>query len=304
MKIWIAGHKGMVGQALSRRLMGEGHQLLTINRRDLDLRSQQAVHRFVAEQKPDWIFITAAHVGGIQANASIPADFLYDNLMIATNILSASYQYRVPKVLMVGSSCMYPKLATQPVKETELLTGSLEPTNEGYAIAKIAGVKLAQFYRQQYGCDFITSVPAACYGPGDNLDATSNHVIPGLIRRMTEARDAGASEFPVWGTGKALREFLFVDDLADGLVYLMENYSDEAPINIGSGIEISIGDLAVNIAELVGFKGKVVFDTTKPDGMPRKILDSSRILSMGWKPKVDLTKGLEMAYRDFMDRVC
>ncbi len=302
MRVWVAGHSGMVGQALVRRLERDGHEILTKDHADLDLCSQSAVEGYIASQRPDWIFIAAARVGGIQANAAMPADFLYDNLMIATNILSASYRHSISKVMMLGASCMYPKRAEQPVSESSLLTGPLEVTNEGYAVAKIAGLKLTQFYRQQHNCDFITAIPAASFGPGDNLDVAVNHVIPGLMRRMSEAQKRGDVEFPVWGTGKALREFLFVEDMADGLVFLMNNYSAAEPINLGSGIEISIAHLAEKIADVVGYTGEIIFDHTRPDGMPRKLLCSNRILNMGWKPNHDLSTGLKIAYADFKSR--
>ncbi len=302
MKIWVAGHNGMVGSALVRRLQRDGHEIITIDRKDLDLRSQTAVDEYVSVQEPDWIFIAAARVGGIQINATMPADFLYDNMMISSNILSAAYRHGIDKVMVLGASCMYPRLADQPVSESSLLTGSLEPTNEGYAVAKIAGLKLAQSYRQQYGCDFITAIPAASYGAGDNLDVAENHVIPGLMRRMVEAKNRNDKEFWVWGTGKVLREFLFVDDMADGLVFLMENYSSIDPINLGSGIEVSIASLARKIAEVVGYRGEILFDTNKPDGMPRKLLSSNRVLKMGWKPHHSLSAGLEIAYADFLQR--
>jgi GDP-L-fucose synthase len=299
-RVWIAGHRGMVGSALTRRLAGEGCQLVTVDRRALDLRDQAATHRWLAANRPDAIIISAATVGGILANDSRPAEFLYDNLAIAANIIHAAAELKVGKLMFLGAACIYPRLAPQPISEDALLQGAPEPTNEWYTVAKIAGVKLCQSFRKQYGCDFICVVPANLYGPDDHFDELSSHVIPSLLTRADQAKRENAAEFIVWGSGKPIREFMYVDDCADALVFLMKTYSDARPINIGTGQEISTGELAREVCEVVGFTGRLAFDQTKPDGAPRKALDSSRIRKMGWQPKVGLRSGLEQTYRWYL----
>jgi GDP-L-fucose synthase len=299
-RVWIAGHAGMVGSALTRRLAGEGCQLLAIERRQLDLRDQAATHRWLADNRPEAVIISAATVGGILANDSRPAEFLYDNLAIAANIIHAAAELKVEKLMFLGAACIYPRLAPQPISEDSLLQGAPEPTNEWYTVAKIAGVKLCQSFRQQYGCDFISAIPANLYGPDDHFDELSSHVIPSLLMRADQAKKAGAPEFIVWGSGKPIREFMYVDDCAEALVFLMKTYSDARPINIGTGQEISTGELAREVCEVVGFAGQLMFDRTKPDGAPRKALDSSRIRNMGWQPKVGLRAGLEQTYRWYL----
>jgi GDP-L-fucose synthase len=296
-RIWVAGHRGLVGAALLRRLAKEDCTLLTVDRATLDLRRQTEVEEWLLKNRPDAIFIAAATVGGIHANATRPAEFLYDNLAIASNIIHGAAKVKVAKLMFLGAACLYPRLAPQPMSETSLLEGPPEPTNEWYTVAKIAGVKLCQSYRRQYGCDFLTSVPANLYGPEDRFDPQSGHVIPGLIMRADEARRTRASELSIWGTGKALREFMYVDDCADALVFLMKRYSDENIINAGTGQEVSIADLAQRVCSTVGYSGRLAFDSTKPDGMPRKLLNSSRILSMGWHPSTALDEGLRRTYQ-------
>jgi len=299
-RVWIAGHRGMVGSALTRRLAGEGCKLLTVDRHQLDLRDQAATRRWLADNRPDAIFISAATVGGILANDSRPAEFLYDNLAIAANVIHAAAELKAQKLMFLGAACIYPRLAPQPISEDSLLQGAPEPTNEWYTVAKIAGVKLCQSFRKQYGCDFISVVPANLYGPEDHFDELSSHVIPSLLMRADQAKRENAAEFIVWGSGKPIREFMYVDDCADALVFLMKTYSDARPINIGTGQEISTGELAREVCEVVGFAGRLAFDQTKPDGAPRKALDSSRIRKMGWQPKVGLRSGLEQTYRWYL----
>ena len=301
-RVWVAGHRGLVGSALVRRLASEQCELLTVDRKDLDLRRQSKVEAWVASQRPDAIFVAAATVGGITANATRPAEFLYDNLAIATNIINAAATAKVSKLMFLGAACVYPRLAPQPMAETSLLEGPPEPTNEWYTVAKIAGIKLCQAMRVQYGCDFISVVPANLYGPGDNFDPAAGHVIPGLLRRADDAKQQRASDLSIWGTGKPLREFMHVDDCADALVFLMRNYSDARLINVGTGNEISVGKLAETICAIVGYTGKLGFDTTKPDGMPRKALDSSRIQQLGWCASTPLEQGLEQTYRWFLNQ--
>ena len=296
-RIWVAGHRGMVGAALVRRLERENCSVLTANREDLDLRNRSATHAWLSAHRPDAVFIAAALVGGIQANAARPAEFLYDNLAIASNIINGAAETGVAKLMFLGAACLYPRLAPQPMSEDSLLEGPPEPTNQWYTVAKIAGVKLCESYRQQYGKDFLSVVPANLYGPGDRFDAQSGHVIPGLMMRADAARHEGASELSIWGSGNALREFMHVDDCADALVFLMQRYSDARLINVGTGQEISIGALAREIANVVGFQGRVSFDAAKPDGMPRKLLNSARILKMGWRPTIDLNEGLRDTFR-------
>lgn len=296
-KIYVAGHNGMVGSAIVRKLKAEGFENLVLrSSKELDLRDQSAVNAFFEAEKPDYVFLAAAKVGGIVANNTYRADFLYDNLMIEANVIHASYVHKVTKLLFLGSSCIYPKFAPQPMKEEDLLTGILEPTNEPYAIAKIAGIKLCENYRRQYGCDFISAMPTNLYGPGDNYDLQNSHVIPALIRKFHEAKVSGAKEVVVWGTGAPLREFMHVDDLANACYFLMTNYSDEQFVNIGSGQEVSIKELAEIIKDIVGFGGDLVFDISKPDGTPRKLMDSGKLMGMGYKVNITLKEGLKTVY--------
>ncbi len=298
-RIWVAGDRGMVGSALVRRLAQDGHDVLAAPRGTLDLTRQAEVEAWVAANRPDVVVIAAARVGGIAANAARPVDFLHDNLLIEANIMAAAAATGVAKLLFLGSSCIYPRLAAQPMAEEALLTGPLEPTNQWYAIAKIAGIKLAEAYRQQHGLDFISAMPTNLYGPGDNYDLESSHVIPALIRKAVAARDAGDAAMTVWGSGTPLREFMHVDDLADALVFLLEHYSAAEHINVGTGQEVTIADVARLIGEVVGFAGDLVFDTSRPDGTPRKLMDSSRLLGLGWRPRIGLREGLADAYRAF-----
>lgn len=299
--IYVAGHRGLVGSAICRRLEKDGvARILKRTSSELDLRNQQAVDAFFAAEKPEYVFLAAAKVGGIHANDTYPADFIRDNLQIQTNVIDAAYRHGARKLLFLGSSCIYPKLCPQPIKEEYLLTGPLEPTNEWYAIAKIAGIKMCQAYRKQYGFDAISAMPTNLYGPGDNYHPENSHVIPALIRRFHEAKESRASMVSIWGTGTALREFLHVDDMAEACVFLMENYSDFRHINVGCQNESTIMDVARLIAKVVGFVGDIDIDPAKPDGTPRKLMDSSRLYSMGWRPRLRLEEGLEGAYRDFM----
>ena len=297
-RIWVAGHRGMVGSAIVRRLATEDCKILTASRAELDLKDPAAVRAFVGDQKPEAIFMVAAKVGGILANDTYPADFLYDNLMIAANVTEAAYRGGVAKMLFLGSSCIYPKEAPQPIRESALLTGPLEPTNEWYAIAKIAGIKLAQAYRKQHGCDFISAMPTNLYGPGDNFDLNTSHVLPALIRKAHEAKIAGADHITIWGTGTPRREFLHADECADACVFLMQRYSDAEHINIGSGDDIEITELARLICELVGFTGDIHCDPTKPDGTIRKLMSGNRLQSMGWTPTTTLRDGIQHVYEE------
>jgi GDP-L-fucose synthase len=302
-KIYIAGHRGMVGSAIWRALQQQGFtNLIGRTRRELDLTDTEAVNDFYAAEKPEYVFDAAARVGGILANNTQPAEFLYENLQIQNNLIHGAYLAGVKKLLFLGSSCIYPKLAPQPIKEEHLLTGPLEETNQWYAIAKIAGIKLCEAYRRQYGCDFIAAMPTNLYGPNDNYDLQLSHVLPALLRKFHEAKTANAAEVACWGTGSPLREFLYADDLADACVFLMQNYSEEQFVNVGSGSEITIKNLAEIIARIVGFAGKFVWDTSKPDGTPRKLMDSSRLFALGWKPQVDLPAGIRLTYADFQRR--
>jgi len=295
-RVYVAGHRGMVGSALMRRLAQEECRLLTAGREALDLRDQAAVDRWFDEQRPQAVFLAAARVGGIHANATRPGEFLYDNLAIAANVIEAARRSQVEKLLFLGSSCIYPRLAPQPMAERCLLTGPLEPSNEAYAIAKIAGLKLCQAYRRQYGRDFVSVMPTNLYGPDDNFDLVSSHVLAALIAKTDAAiRQAGES-VEVWGTGRPRREFLHVDDLADAVVFLMKNWSEEEPINIGSGEDVTIAELARLIARVLGFTGRFVFDPTKPDGAPRKHLDVAKLSALGWRPRIDLTEGIRQTY--------
>lgn len=303
-KIYVAGHRGLVGAAITRRLQVEGYSnLLTATSRDLDLRDQSAVQTFFAEKRPDYVFLAAAKVGGILANDSYPAEFIYDNLMMEANVIDAAYRNGVQKLLFLGSTCIYPKLAPQPLKEEYLLSGPLEPTNEWYAVAKIAGIKLCQAYQRQYAARFISAMPTNLYGPGDNFDLEKSHVMPALIRKFHEAKIADAPSVVVWGTGKPLREFLHVDDCARACVFLMENYEGTDIVNIGYGSDIAIGELAQLVKKVVGYAGEIVFDTTKPDGTPRKLVDIGRISALGWRPEIDLEHGVADAYQWFLDKV-
>lgn len=303
-KIYIAGHNGMVGSAIWRALQAQGYNNL-IGRRssELDLTDQKAVHDFFKSEKPTHVFLAAAKVGGIHANNIYRAEFLYQNLMIESNVIHASYENKVEKLLFLGSSCIYPKLAEQPLKEESLLTGFLEPTNEPYAIAKIAGIKLCEAYRDQYGCNFISAMPTNLYGPNDNYDLANSHVLPALMRKFHEAKANGSPTVECWGTGSPLREFLHVDDLAEACVHLMENYNEKLFVNIGTGSDLSIKELAEMIQSVVGYTGEIVWNTDKPDGTPRKLMDVSRINSFGWKHKIELRQGIELVYEDFKSKV-
>jgi len=296
-KIYIAGHTGLVGSAIVRCLQKNGFtNLIFKDITDLDLRRQQEVEDFFSKEQPDYVFLSAAKVGGILANNTYPAQFLYDNLMIATNIIHAAHLFNVKKLLFLGSSCIYPKMAAQPIKEEYLLTGSLEPTNEAYAIAKIAGLELCKFYRKEYGCNFISAMPTNLYGVNDNFDLENSHVLPALIRKFHEAKVNKSEEVVIWGTGSPKREFLYVDDLADALLFLMQHYESEEPVNIGTGEDIAISELVEIVKEVTGFTKKIVYDTSKPDGTPRKWLDVSKIHHLGWKHKTELKDGVEKVY--------
>jgi GDP-L-fucose synthase len=290
----------MVGSAIVRRLQNEDCTILTAGRDELDLRDPAAVDRWMHHNRPDAVFIAAAKVGGIMANSSLPADFIYDNLMIASNVIKSAHDHRLEKVLFLGSSCIYPKFAPQPMPESALLTGPLEPTNEWYAVAKIAGIKLCQAFRRQHGDNMISAMPTNLYGPGDNYDLQTSHVLPALLRKMHTARENGDRTVTIWGSGAPLREFMYVDDLADACVFLMKEYSGDEHVNVGSGQEISIRGLAELIAEIVGFKGELVFDQTKPDGTPRKLLDSSKLAQLGWTARYSLGDGIREAHTAFM----
>lgn len=303
-KIYVAGHKGMVGSAIVRALNKYGYEnIIVASHSELDLTRQSDVELFFNKHRPEYVFVAAAKVGGIYANNTYKAQFLYENLMIAANVIHTAYKTGVKKLLFLGSSCIYPKFAPQPMKEEYLLTGELEPTNEPYAIAKICGLKLCDTYRFQYGCNFISAMPTNLYGINDNYHPENSHVVPALLRRFHEAKVKNFPEVIVWGTGSPLREFLFADDLADACIFLMLNYNDYGWINIGSGEEISIKDLAYLIKEIVGYEGKIVFDTSKPDGTPRKLLDCSKLKKLGWEPKTSLKEGLKIAYNDFLNKI-
>lgn len=300
-KVWVAGHRGLVGSALSRRLGREDCELLTIERSDCDLRDRMDVETWFNDARPDVVLLAAARVGGIYANDVNPVDFLYDNLMIQTNVIDAAHRHRVEKLVFLGSSCVYPRLAPQPIPEEALLTGPLEETNQWYATAKIAGLKLCQAYRRQYGSDFVAVMPSNLYGPGDRFDLRTSHVVPALIAKAHQAKRDAASVMEVWGTGQPLREFLHVDDAADAIVFVLKNYSGEQFLNIGSGSEISVADLATLVRDIVGFRGRIRFDTAKPDGTPRKVVDVSRIKALGWTPHISLADGLAQTYRWYVE---
>jgi len=295
-RVFVAGHLGMVGSALVRRLAGEDCQILTAGRDSVDLRDQRAVDRWFDEYRPDAVFLAAARVGGIYANSVRPGDFLYDNLALETNVIEAARRVRVAKLVFFGSSCIYPRLAPQPISESCLLTGSLEPTNQWYAIAKIAGLKLCEAYRRQHGCDFVSVMPTNLYGPGDNFDPLTSHVLAALILKIDDAVRRGLDTVEIWGTGRPCREFLYVDDLADAAIFLMNNWSDDQHINIGTGEDLSIAELARLVARIVGFKGSFVFDPSKPDGTPRKLLDVAKLNALGWRHRTDLESGIRQTY--------
>ena len=298
-RVYVAGHKGMVGSAVVRRLTSEDCTILTADR-STDLREQTKVRSWFAENRPQVVIIAAAKVGGILANDTFPAEFLYDNLMIEANLVEAARQAGVEKLLFLGSSCIYPKMAPQPIREDALLTGPLEPTNEWYAVAKIAGIKLCQAYRRQYGSDFISAMPTNLYGPGDNYDPKNSHVLPALIRKAHEAKESGAANIEIWGSGTPRREFLHVDDLADACVFLLKNYSNEEHVNIGSGTDLTIFELAKLVCDVVGFAGQIVTDPSKPDGTPRKLMSGDKIAAMGWRLRISLVDGIRHAYREFL----
>lgn len=296
-KIYVAGHNGLVGSAILRELKVQGHtNVIFKSHNELDLTRQSDVEDFFAKEKPDYVFLAAAKVGGIHANNTYPAQFIYDNLMIESNVIHSSYVYNVKKLLFLGSSCIYPKFAEQPIKEEYLLTGSLEATNEAYAIAKISGIELCKFYRKQYGCDFISAMPTNLYGINDNFDLDTSHVMPALIRKFHEAKLASAKQVVMWGSGKPRREFLFVDDLANALIYLMDSYSDYSHVNVGTGKDIEIAELADIIKRIVGYEGEIINDLSKPDGAPRKLLDVSLLNEHGWKYQIDIEDGIRRVY--------
>ena len=302
-RIYVAGHGGLVGSAVVRRLQAGGFtNILTATRAQLDLRDQGAVNKWFEDNRPDYVFLVAGTVGGILANSTRPAEFIYDNLMIHGTVVDASHRVGVTKLLYLGSSCIYPRHATQPITEEQLLTGPLEPTNEWYAIAKIAGIKLCQAYRRQYGSDFISAMPTNLYGPEDNFDLSSSHVLPALIRKFHDAKQSGGKEVEIWGTGSPMREFLHVDDLADACVFLIENYSDDMHINVGTGVDLSIRELAEKVRDIVYPAAELRFDTSKPDGTPRKVLDVSRLNNLGWSPSYTLDSGLTSTYQWFLDQ--
>lgn len=300
-RVWVAGHRGLVGSALVRALAREQCEVLTASRSDVDLRDRAQVDRWMRDNRPQAIFLAAAKVGGILANDSRPAEFLYENLLIQNNVIDAARKHDVEKLVFLGSSCIYPRLAEQPIKEDALLTGPLEPTNQWYAIAKIAGIKLCQAYRRQYGCDFISVMPTNLYGPHDNFDPLGSHVVPALIRKVHAAKQSNAESFELWGSGSPLRDLLYVDDAADGLVFLMKKYSGEDIVNLGSAAEITIVGLAEKIAQVAGYKGRIRFDRSKPDGTPRKIVDVSKLAAMGWQARVPLEEGLRRAYAWYIE---
>jgi GDP-L-fucose synthase len=300
-RIYVAGHRGLVGSAIWRELQQQGFKnLIGRTRQEVNLLDAHAVQKFFTDTKPEFVFIAAAKVGGIHANDTQPAAFLHENLQIQNHLIHAAWQTSASKVLFLGSSCIYPKLAPQPLKEEYLLTGTLEPTNQWYAVAKIAGIKLCQAYRRQYGCDFISAMPANMYGPNDNYDLQTSHVLPALIRKFHDAKTHSAATVTCWGTGAPLREFLYADDLAGACVFLMQHYSEEQFINVGSGSEITVRELSELVRRVVGFSGDIVWDKSKPDGTPRKLMDSSRLFALGWKPRVDLETGVRLAYGDFI----
>ena len=302
-KIYVAGHRGMVGSAIVRKLNAKGFNNIVVrSSKELDLRNQQAVNSFFEMENPDIVVLAAAKVGGIHANSVYRAEFLYDNLMIQANIINAAYRFEVAKLLFLGSSCIYPKMADQPLREEYLLTGELEPTNEPYAIAKIAGIKLCESYRDQYGCNFISAMPTNLYGPNDNYDLNNSHVLPALLRKFHIAKQEGNAKVEIWGTGYPKREFLHVEDLAAACFFLLQNYNEKEPVNIGCGKDISIKDLALTIKKVVGFKGKLNFDTSKPDGTPRKLLSVDKLHNLGWKHQIELEEGIKSVYKELLNK--
>ncbi|POY39163.1 GDP-fucose synthetase [Solitalea longa] len=302
-RIYVAGHRGMVGSAIYRKLQKEGFvNIITKTSSELDLRNQQAVADFFKAEKPDYVFLAAAKVGGIVANNTYRADFIYENLCIQNNVIHQSYVHGVKKLMFLGSSCIYPKMAPQPLKEEYLLTGLLEPTNEPYAIAKIAGIKMCEAYRAQYGCNFVSVMPTNLYGPNDNYDLEKSHVLPALIRKFHEAKKNNLSQVEIWGTGSPKREFLYADDLAEACFYLMQNYNQVGFVNVGTGEDLSIKELALLVKEIVGFNGELTFNTSKPDGTPRKLMDVSKLHSLGWKHQIELPEGIKLAYNDFLSK--
>ncbi|EJP21855.1 NAD dependent epimerase/dehydratase family protein [Peptostreptococcaceae bacterium AS15] len=300
-KIYVAGHNGMVGSAIIRNLQNKGHNnIIFKSSKELDLTRQTDVEDFFALEKPDYVFLAAAKVGGIYINSIEPADFMYINLMIESNVINSAYKNNVKKLCFLGSGCIYPRIVPQPIKESYLLTSELEKTNEAYALAKISGLKMCEFYNRQYKTDYISVMPANLYGYGDNYNLESSHVVPALLRKFHEAKESKSDEVVMWGTGSAMREFLFVDDMADACIFLMDNYSGDECVNVGFGYDITIKELGEKIKEVVGFKGEIVYDSSKPDGTPRKLLDSTKLFSMGWKPKVDIMEGLKLTYDDYL----
>ena len=302
-RVWVAGHKGMAGSAIVRRLASESCEILTVDRKSVDLRRQQETEDWLTETRPDAVFVAAATVGGIYANDSRPAEFIYDNLVIETNIIHGAYRAGVQKLMFLGSSCIYPKLAPQPMAEDALLTGPLEPTNQWYAVAKIAGIKMCDAYRRQYSCDFISAMPTNLYGPGDNFDPIQSHVAAALLLKAHKAKQAGQTSIEIWGSGTPRREFLFVDDLADALVFLMKTYSGEGHLNVGSSTDVTIRELAETVAKVTGFSGGYTYDTSKPDGTPRKLMDSSRLARLGWQASTSLEEGYRQTYAWFLQHV-
>lgn len=302
-KVWVAGHRGMAGSAICRRLKSESCTLITSDRSQVDLRQQAAVNDWMLRQRPDVVVLAAATVGGIFANSSRPADFIYDNLMIEANVIHGAHRAGVAKLVFLGSSCIYPRHAEQPMAESALLTGPLEPTNEWYAVAKIAGIKLCQAYRKQHGCDFITAMPTNLYGPGDNYDRLNSHVVAAMLVKLHEAKRLNAPSVEVWGTGTPTREFLSVTDMADATVFLLQHYSGDEHVNVGTGIETSIRELVLLLADIIGYNGELAFNTEKPDGAPRKVMDISRIKTMGWSPRQDLRTGLTEAYQAYLTQL-
>jgi GDP-L-fucose synthase len=301
-KIYVAGHRGLAGSAITRALHSKGYEnLIHRTSKELDLRNSQSVEQFFDENRPEYVFLAAATVGGIMANSTRKAEFIYDNLMIQCNVIHSAYKYGVKKLLFLGSSCIYPKHCPQPMKEEYLLTGELEPTNDAYAVAKIAGIKMCQSYRQQYGCDFIAAMPTNLYGPNDNYDLNTSHVLPALLRRFHEAKVNNNESVTLWGTGEVFREFLHSDDLGDACVFLINEYSGESIVNVGTGKELTIKELALKIKDVVGFTGDVLWDSSKPDGTPRKLLDVSKLDSLGWKASISLEEGLKQTYAKFVE---
>lgn len=300
-KIFVAGHRGLVGSAITRKLREENYNNLILpTHNELDLTRQDKVEKFFEKEKPEYVFVAAATVGGVYINDIMPATFMYDNLMITVNVIHAAYKYGVKKLLYMGSGCIYPRMAEQPIKETALLTGELEKTNEAYALAKITGVKMCEFYNKQYGTDFISCMPCNAYGPGDNFDANGSHVVPALIRKAHKAKLANDETMIMWGTGNPIREFIYIDDIADACVFLMNHYSGNETVNVGTGTEYTIKELTEKVNEVVGFSGRIENDLTKPDGTPRKLLDSTKIFNMGWRPKISFEEGIKRTYQDFL----